>query len=230
MRPATTESGIPSATAMSGDGELADVRRMRDAALLNGYHLVRVRSRGKAPVSLSWQHGEAAESLLRVTDDAANTGILCSGLRVVDVDVDNPLLVSEITSVALELLPKGAIIRRRAGSPRYAMVFRAEGEPGKLSVSGPAGKVEILGSGQQLVIDGIHPSGTRLDWMGARSPATISIGALPVISVAQVEKFLAACSTILGAARVTSPGNFLPRLDQNGLVRQVLYHFHIRMT
>src|SRR5207247_1474867 len=124
----------------------------------NGYHLVRVRSRGKAPVSPSWQHGEAAASLLRVTDDAANTGMLCSGLRVVDVDVDDPKLVSEITRAVHDLLPRGAIIRRRAGSPRYAMVFRAEGEPGKLSVSSATGKVEILGSGQQLVIDGVHPS------------------------------------------------------------------------
>lgn len=207
---------------MIGDGELADVRRMRDAALLNGYNLIRVRSRGKAPVSQSWQHGEAAASLLRVTDDAANTGMLCGGFRVVDVDVDDPILVSEITRAALDLLPKGAIIRRRPGSPRYAMFFRAEGEPGKLSVSGATGKVEILGSGQQVVIDGIHPSGARLEWMGALSPATVSVGALPVVSEAQVEKFLAACSAILGAARVTSPGNLAPRLDQNGLVRQVV--------
>jgi hypothetical protein len=221
MRPAEVEDGLPANAAVSGDGELADVRRMRDAALKNGYRLVRVRTGGKAPVSPSWQHGEAAASLLGVTDDAANTGMLCGGLRVVDVDVDDPKLVGEITRAACALLPKGSIIRRRAGSPRYAMVFRAEGEPGKLSASGTTGKVEILGSGQQLVIDGVHPSGARLNWMGARSPATVSAGALPVISEAQVERFLSACSGILGATRVTS-GNLAPRLDQNGLVKRVV--------
>ena len=64
MRPAEVESGLPAAAAVSRSGELDDVRRMRGAALKNVYRLVRVRSRGKAPVSSSWQHSEVLRLLL----------------------------------------------------------------------------------------------------------------------------------------------------------------------
>ena len=126
-------------------GNPAHVKRLREAALRNGYHLLRVHSRGKAPLSPGWHKGETNELLLGVTEDAANTGMLCSGFRVIDVDVDDPQLVHEITAVVRDFLPRGGIIRRRAGSPRYAIVLRAHGEPGKRSVSGSGGKVEVLG-------------------------------------------------------------------------------------
>jgi hypothetical protein len=45
----------------------AKVKALREAALSNGYPLVRVRSRGKVPVSYDWPKGEATRSLLEVT-------------------------------------------------------------------------------------------------------------------------------------------------------------------
>jgi hypothetical protein len=79
-------------------------------------------------------------------------------------------------------------------------------------LSGARGKVEILGDGQQLVIDGIHPSGVRLEWVQDRSPATVPRGELPVVTEAQIQAFFTACEHILGAENsVTSPGNFPPR-------------------
>jgi hypothetical protein len=151
---------------MNAPFDLAAVRKWRDTAVINGYRPIRVRSRGKEPVAPHWQHGEADASLLEVTADAANTGMICRGFRVIDVDIDDPGLVWEITKILNAHLPAGAIVRRRDGSPRYAMVFRAKGEPGKRSVSTARGKVEVLGAGQQLVIDGLHPSGARLTWTG----------------------------------------------------------------
>ena len=160
---------------------LSETRSFRAAALANGYRVLRVHSRAKAPMARGWQNGEADETLLNVTEDAANTGLNCRGFRVTDIDVDDPRLVSEIEGVAADCLPVGALTRRRPGSPRVAMVYRSEGTPGKLSISGDAGRIEILGAGQQLVIDGFHPSGQRLTWDHDRSPATVAADDVPVV-------------------------------------------------
>jgi hypothetical protein len=211
----------PATTALcksiNGRPNLADVNDFRVRAIANGYRLVRVHTCGKAPVSQGWQHGEASELLLQVTDATASTGMICTGLRVVDVDVDDPEIVGFVTGVVHDCLPSGGLIRRRPGSPRYAIVFRAQGEPAKRSVKGDAGKIEILGAGQQLVVDGIHPSGTRLTWDNDRSPTTVAAGDLPVVSEAQIDELLKNCAAILGAAPVTSQGNFQPRSDLAGI-------------
>jgi hypothetical protein len=193
--------------AISGPPDLTIVKDFREATLANGYRLIRVRTREKAPVARGWQEGEAAELLLNVTDDATNTGLICNGFRVIDVDIDDAIIVCKIIQRVHDHLPAGALIRRRAGSPRCAIVYRAEGAPEKRVISGPAGKVEILGAGQQLVIDGIHSSGARLTWVGERSPATIGAQAVPVVSEAQIDQFLNACSILLGAGEVTTRGN-----------------------
>src|SRR5208337_3364366 len=79
--------------------DLSEVRRKREAALNNGYQVIRIRSRAKTPISRNWQEGEQLTALLRVTADAANTGLLCRGLRVIDIDVDDAVVVVEILNV-----------------------------------------------------------------------------------------------------------------------------------
>ncbi len=101
---------------------LTEVRAFREAAIRNGYSLVRVRSRGKAPVAQGWQNGEAAELLLEVTTNAENTGMLCRGFVVVDVDCDDPKRVLDIVGAVRHCLPQNPLIRRRAGSPRCAII------------------------------------------------------------------------------------------------------------
>ena len=196
---------------MTHSDDLAKVKLFREKARCNGYPLVRVRSRDKVPVSPGWQNGEADELLLEVTADAANTGLICSGFRIVDVDIDDFKIGSKIAGLVRDHLPIGALVRRRARSPRFALVFRAEGKPKKKSVCGEAGKIEILGDGQQLVIDGVHPSGSPLSWIGGRSPAAIDVSAVPVVSEAQIEELLNECAVILGACPVPPQRNF-PRL------------------
>ena len=191
--------------------DLTEVKSWREAAHNNTFQPIPVRSYGKEPVSKDWQHGHAGT--FEATAGAANTGILCRGLRVIDNDVDDPGLASDITEAARCHLPVGALIRRRVGSSRYAMVYRAEGEPSKRSVSSNRGKVEVLGAGQHLLSHGIHPSGQGLTWDHDRSPATVAADDVPVVSEAQVETFLSACSTILGTERVTSRGNLVRRRD-----------------
>jgi Primase C terminal 2 (PriCT-2)/AAA domain/Bifunctional DNA primase/polymerase, N-terminal len=197
---------------MSIHQDLAEVQRKRKALVANGYPAVRVRTSDKVPLAANWQHGEPLDILLKVTNDAANTGMLCSGLQVVDIDIDDPAIVVEIVRVMALHLSKGALLRRRKNSPRAAAIFRAEGQPKKRIVAGEKGKIEILGDGQQLVIDGVHPSGFALYWLQDRSPATVPLVELPVVTEAQIQAFLTACRLVLGAGNsVTSQGNFPPQ-------------------
>ena len=197
---------------MTNVRDLAEVKRRREAAHANGFSLLRVETQGKKPVAANWQSGEKLEVLSNVTQETANTGMNCRGRRVIDIDVDEPAIVDQIIANAITHLPANPLVRRRPGSPRLAFVYGADGEPGKLSVVGAKGKVEILGNGQQLVIDGIHPSGSRLEWVRDRSPATVPLRELPVATEAQIRAFLDACRPVLGADNlVTSPGNFPPR-------------------
>lgn len=194
---------------MNNPQEVAEVKRKREAALANGYSLLRVHSRGKQPVAASWQKGEKLEALSNVTQATANTGMNCRGFRVIDIDVDDPSTVDQIIESVIAHLAANPLIRRRPGSSRLALIYRSDEQPGKLSVVGTKGKVEILGNGQQLVIDGIHPSGTPLEWMRGRSPATVPAHELPIASETAILAFLEACATILGmGGSVTSPGNF----------------------
>ncbi|MHC2289544.1 AAA family ATPase [Bradyrhizobium barranii] len=189
----------------------AEVRRKREAILENGYSILRVRTHGKAPAAVGWQSGEEPDALLNITKDTANTGMICCGLQVLDIDVDDPAIVAQIVALIARHLPRGAMLRRRGNSSRLAAVFRAEGQPKKRIVVGVKGKVEILGNGQQLVIDGVHPSGVQLEWVRGRSPATVPFMALPIATETQIAAFLRACAPILGVLEPdTSSGNFEP--------------------
>ena len=123
---------------MTNCARLSETRLFRAAALANGYPLVRVHSRAKAPLARGWQNGEADETLLNVTENAANTGLNCRGFRVIDLDVDDEATVLKIVELCKDL-PAGPIVRRRAGSPRLALVYRTE-NPGKASSCGPHGQ------------------------------------------------------------------------------------------
>jgi Family of unknown function (DUF5906)/Bifunctional DNA primase/polymerase, N-terminal len=179
---------------------LNDAREFRRCAIANGYRLVRVRTQHKRPLTRDWQNGDRPDLLLSVHPDAANTGLLLAGLRCVDIDVDDPQLVMEIVKAAHIYLPQGALIRRRVDSPRIALLYRAaEGQPPKRVVAGPKGKIEILGCGQQVVVHGLHPSGAPYNWLKAQGPHTVPYDQLAGIREEQIEAFLKACSSLLGA-------------------------------
>ena len=201
----------------------AEVRKQREAALANGYSLIRVRSREKAPLSSGWQNGEANEVLLDVKEDSTNTGlVLRDEFCGFDLDIDNWEVAGKVVQAVHRWAPRGAIVRRRAGSPRSFILFRSQGKTRKRVVSGDLGKVEVLGTGQQVVIFGVHPSGAALEWFRGLSPATTPAETLAVLSEQQIEAILTECEAILGADRVTPQGNLAPRPDPNGVARHAL--------
>jgi hypothetical protein len=157
---------------------------------------------GKRPAGNEWQvkarHDPPEAAVATPHLDTCNTGILCDGLRVIDLDIDNPTLAHECSSLAYQMFGE-APTRYRKNSPRQAIIYRAaEGEPAKVEIAGTLGKIEVLGRGQQLVAFGDHESGAVLQWVG-EEPGTALISSIPAVTEEQIAGFLTRCATILNA-------------------------------
>ncbi|MGD0107540.1 MAG: DUF3987 domain-containing protein [Rhodopila sp.] len=159
-------------------------------------------SPGKRPWGEAWQTqarlDPPAAAVEPARPEALNTGVLCDGLRAVDLDIDNLTLAHRCRSIAIGMLGE-APVRWRKGSPRSLVVYRAaEGMPRKVSITGRSGKIEVLGFGQQFVAFGRHPEGAELEWFpGALGEEPLD--SLPQVTEEAVAAFLAACAPVIGA-------------------------------
>lgn len=149
------------------------------------------RARQDPPVALRWR--DPLE---------LNTGILCDGLRPVDVDVEDATIAARIRATAVFMLGE-APMRVRDNSARCLLLYRAaEGEPHKRKLEGQHGKVEILGLGNQFVAYGLHPSGSQLRWLNDEPRNTLR-NSLPAVTEQQIDAFLAEVGNLLGQATET---------------------------
>ncbi|WP_230164883.1 phage/plasmid primase, P4 family [Roseomonas sp. CECT 9278] len=159
-------------------------------------------SPGKRPVGRAWQERarqvppEAA--VVPPAPDALNTGILCDGLRAIDIDCDDAAIAAAIRAEA-ERRFGGTLTRTRSSSPRVLLLYRAdEGEPSKRILDGVRGKVEVLGHGNQFVTFGRHATGAVLEWEPL-GPDLLPTTALPSVSEEALTGFLAAVASLIGA-------------------------------
>ena len=157
-------------------------------------------SAGKRPLGRDWPGDARRDPPFCVTAPAVahatNTGILCDGLRALDIDIDDQSIVNEVRRVALEILGD-APTRYRENSPRILLLYRSsDGEPTKRTLAGQLGKIEMLGRGQQFVSHGTHPSGALLQW-GDDDPKNIPSDLLPAISEQQVSQFFEQISGVI---------------------------------
>jgi len=162
-----------------------------------------VKSAGKAPRGEEWQYRarrDPPEAAVAPAEPIAlNTGILCDGLRAIDIDIDDRQLAAQIRLNAFMQFGETSM-RFRANSAKCLLLYRAAaGEPPKRWVASERGKIEILGKGQQFVAYGRHPSGAELQWSGD-GPAEISIDQLPEISEDQLTAWLTWAASQIGAA------------------------------
>jgi hypothetical protein len=163
----------------------------------------RVKKPGKQPVGDNWAGGARTDPPRATVDEpiaeALNTGILCDGLRPVDIDIEDAAVAKQVRTLAYELLGDEPLVRTRGGSPRCVILYRAAvGEPPKRTVAGDHGKVEVVGRGEQFVAFGVHAeSGSELNWNHG-SPAHVPRDSLPAVTEGQVTAFLEAVRAILG--------------------------------
>ncbi|CAB4147375.1 DNA primase/polymerase, bifunctional, N-terminal [uncultured Caudovirales phage] len=157
---------------------------------------------GKAPRGADWgdkaRLDPPAATVQAPSLDALNTGILCDGLRAIDIDIDNPTIAHSIRAKCFDMFGETAM-RYRTNSPRALLVYRAaEGAPPKRVLTGTFGKVEVLGRGQQFVGFGVHPSGADLQWM-PDALGDISVDQLQAVTEDEITAFLEACAPSVGA-------------------------------
>jgi hypothetical protein len=115
-----------------------------------------------------------------------------------DVDVNDALVSKSIEQTILEVVGD-APIKYRENSNRVTLMYRIkEGEIPlrkwriEFLVNGKKEAVELLASGQQTVVEGIHPSGEAYKWRN-RHPCTRGVSGLSEMSH---ENFDTVCSHI----------------------------------
>jgi len=188
---------------MNASDNLAHVAALRAQLWDAGFRPVALVTGDKMPRIQNWQERARRDPPVDAVEaprsDHLNTGILCDGLRVLDLDIDDASLVSRVKAMALDMLGADAPIRTRANSPRCALVYRAaDGEPMKRSIAGTLGKIEVLGCGQVLHAFGRHPSGAHLTWH-PEPPGQAMLDSLPAATEDQISAFLAAAAPLIGA-------------------------------
>lgn len=221
------------------------VQALRQSLWSNGFRPVAVynakypmsSSPGKQPYGNEWQLG-AQETPPRAVVEltlpfARNTGIWCGGLRAVDIDLEDEALAEKIEALSRQHLGQ-APARTRANSAKRLLLYAAAvGEPKKRALTGSAGKIEVLGFGQQFVAYGTHPTGVNYEWRDSADPTTFNRADLSAVTEAQVEAFLDASRLVIGAAAETiqrevetsappSPNNTLARDRGRLLAAQAL--------
>ncbi len=145
------------------------VQALRRALLAHGYQPVAVYTGQKRPWGTGWQ---ARRGMPPFVPDALNTGILCRGVRAVDIDIDDPILADRAAEIAEKIFGPTPLHRYRVGSARRLLLYLGDGVKRSVEVEG--GKIEILGNGQQFVAYGQHPDGGHFEWRGCE-PASHNI-------------------------------------------------------
>ena len=135
--------------------------------------------------------------------DHLNTGVLCRDTPFIDIDVTveevaeaiEALLDSEIESSAVRIgLP-----------PKRAIPFRTDAPFKKIATqfkdpNGQEHKVEVLGDGQQIVVNGIHPDTHKpYRWHGGEPGPKLQRKDLPLMTAETAAAFIAAAAAIMKA-------------------------------
>jgi hypothetical protein len=166
-----------------------------------------------------WTLGHSHDRLMRVTPLSANTGLLLGGsAALIALDLDPRKDAGDeaqwaFTSDVLCLLrddrlwPELQRAPMRLREPASVLfLLRAGKVMSKIKVAGERGAVEMLGEGQQVVVDGYHPRSlggqpVRWVWRNERFPWTVPAAELPVVSAADIEALMEriGASGVLGA-------------------------------
>lgn len=178
------------------------VHEVRRAMWAADFRPVPVETDGKAPFGKNWPEAARGDEIFCVLHPPVphmlNTGLLCDGLRVIDIDIDVAEIASQVRALLLARLGP-APIRYREGSPRCALIYRAaRGSPRKVTLAGTHGKIEVLGHGQQLVVHGRHPTGATLEWL-PQPPWAHPLAELTEVTEETLAAVLAELAPLLGA-------------------------------
>jgi hypothetical protein len=173
---------------------MSDIFTKRAKASANGYLLVQCV--GKRPVEDGWQRKEVT------AEDIANwhspdTGALAKLTPGLDLDILDPETVEALTNAVCDWFDgRGTILRRTGLFPKCLIPFRTSKPFSKIQVAlqGPNGarhRIEVLGDGQQYIIDGTHPdTGAPYTWLGDLSPENVARDDLPETDEGEMQQLV----------------------------------------
>ena len=175
----------------------------RKSLLAAGYSPVPVN--GKRIQLSDWQNIRATPAIIETwaitRTDHLNTGVLCRDTPFVDIDVLDEEVAESIEALFESQIEKSAV--RIGRPPKRAIPFRTDTPFKKIAtqfkdLNGRVHKVEILGDGQQIVVDGIHPdTHSRYRWHGGEPGPKLKREDLPLLTAATAAAFIAAAAKIM---------------------------------
>jgi hypothetical protein len=204
-------------------------------------------SRGKVPGTLTakgqwvgrekWTERSATFFDLRKWQSwSAGIGMQGRSYPAVDIDVSDPDLAEKIQHLAFEAL--GAAPIRFGNGSRRVLVYRCEGlrkqrlefllprtsdttDPKASCTANPKMAVELLGVGQQYVVEGIHPrTNSPYRWYG-QSPADLGPAGLTEITPSQADEFFDRLAALLKELGCTSVAKTAARVTAGSAVQQI---------
>jgi hypothetical protein len=184
-----------------------EITETRLRLLANGYRPVPCK--GKFPAGFAgWQGCRASDENIHAWESThpenRNTGVLTGNLVAVDIDVIAPDVSEKIIARFMDI-PGATLAPCRTGKAPKAMFFFRTTEPREKAVTdfytigGVDQRIEVMGVGQQVVVDGIHPdTGSPYTWSGG-DLETVPATELPEVDWDALAAFLVDASGIMAA-------------------------------
>jgi hypothetical protein len=171
----------------------------------NGYSPIPIRSGTKRPPMTAWPQlanatADDIQNWERIYSNAPGTGIIPGRVGMLDIDVTDPVAAEEMREAARGWLSDlGKVLIRIGEPPKCGIFFRTESPFVKKSHSYKGGhKLELLGQGQQAVIDGIHPdTGKPYQFENSITPEEIAADELPLLTESSAIELLSFLDEIL---------------------------------
>jgi AAA domain/Primase C terminal 2 (PriCT-2)/Bifunctional DNA primase/polymerase, N-terminal len=188
------------------DNSKTDLTALRLQLRKAGFHPLPLE--GKAPHMAGWQQkfnvsGDEIRLWAKTYHLAQNTGVLAKDAPGCDIDITDDAAAYAVEVLAREHFEERGDIHMRFGNPPKRLIPLRTDEPfTKLSrafiaPNGKEQKIEILGDGQQYVVDGIHPDTHKpYGWFGG-DLKTIKREDLPYVRREDMEQFLDAAAKLL---------------------------------
>jgi len=184
------------------------VTALRLALLANGY--APLPAKGKEVHLEGWTSLEPTEEMIRGWLQNAkwasytNTGILTRDTPAIDIDIKDVSAAEALEALVRKHFSNGGRLLRRIGMPpKRAFLFKTDAPFTKLLEKfippdgGDEHKIEILGDGQQVVVDGIHPDTQQpYTWHGGE-PWTVNRDELVTLTAAAARAWLDEATALL---------------------------------
>ena len=181
------------------------VTAYRKQLLASGYSPLPVN--GKRVQLDDWTEIRATDAIIDTwaitRADHLNTGVLCKDTPFIDIDVTVEEVAEEIEALFESEIESSAV--RIGLPPKRAIPFRTDAPFKKIATTfkdpnGKIHKVEVLGDGQQIVVNGIHPETHKpYRWHGGEPGPRLRRQDLPLLTAETAAAFVAAAANVMRA-------------------------------